>query len=84
MSAIVTAKIMYSGFLVSCINGVALIIWISRVFGEFWLSIVSYTGFSLGSGSVLNSDSGSLSIFFMVKYQFFLYFRVVSLSFCLA
>src|SRR6266702_4243008 len=90
MLAIVTAKIIYLGFLASCINGVAPIIWISRVSGELWSSIISCVSFFLGLGSVLgiylalNSDLGSLSIFFMVKYQFFLYSCVVNLSFCLA
>ena len=90
ISAIVTVKIIYSGFLASRINGVTPIIWISRVFSELWLSIVSYIGSSSGSGSVLstysalNLDLGSLSIFFIIEYQFFLYFRIVSLSFYLA
>ena len=90
MSAIIMAKIMYSGFLASHINGVTPIIWISRVFSKLWSSIVSYTSSSSGSGLVLsiylvsNSDLGSLSIFFIVEYQFFLYFYVVSLSFYLA
>ena len=34
MSAIITAKIMYSGFLARCASGVALIIWIFRVSSE--------------------------------------------------
>ncbi len=74
ISAIITAKIVYLGFLASCINRVTLIIWISRVFSELWLSIVSYIGSSSGSGSVLstysalNLDLGSLSIFFIIKY----------------
>src|SRR6266700_6977639 len=86
MSAIVMAKIIYLGFLARCTSGVTLIIWIFRVSGKLWLSTVSYIGFSsvsaLGTGLVLNL--GSLSIFFIIKYQFFLYFCMVSLSFCLA
>ena len=88
--AIVIAKIVYLGFLASCASGVALIIWIFRASGGFWLSIVFYISSSLGSSLilsiylVLNSDLGSLSIFFIVEYQFFLYFYVVSLSFYLA
>ena len=34
ISAIVTVKIIYLGFLVSRANGAALIIWMSRVLGE--------------------------------------------------
>ena len=53
---------------------------------ELWLSTVSYIGsflvLALGMGLVLNL--GSLSIFFIIKYQFFLYFHIVSLSFYLA
>jgi hypothetical protein len=72
--AIVTAKIVYLGFLTSCTSGVALIIWIFRVSGLFKLSVVSYIVSYLGSDSVLskklilNLGSGSLSIFFIVKY----------------
>ena len=75
MSAIVTVKIVCSGFLTSHTNGVALIIWMSRVLSELWSSIVSYAGSSLVSGSVsgsvssteLVSNSGSLSILFIVE-----------------
>jgi len=77
ISAIVTAKIVYLGFLVSYANGVAPIIWISKVLSELGLSlvsyIVSYSGLSLvlGTELVLNSGLGSLSILFIVEYQFF-------------
>ena len=85
--AIITVKIVYLGFLVSYINGVALIIQISRVFSKLQLSIVSCVGSSSVSGSVLSIglilDLGSLSIFFIVEYQFFQYLRVLSLNFCL-
>ena len=70
ISAIVTAKIVYSGFLASYASGVAPIIWISRVLSELWLSIVSYLilGLVLGIELVLDLGSGSLSIFFIVVY----------------
>src|SRR6266568_21202 len=90
MLAIIMVKIMCLGFLASRINKVTLIIWISRVSNELWSPEISYVNFFSVSSSVLNiylvlnSDLGSLSIFFIVKYQFFLYFRVVNLSFCLA
>ena len=54
--AIVTAKIIYLGFLVSYTNKVALIIRIFRVLGLLRLSIVSYLGL------------GSLSIFIIIGY----------------
>ena len=71
ISAIVTAKIIYLGFLASCANGVALIIQISKVLSELRLSLVFYLGL------------GSLSILFIVEYQFFQYFCILSLSFYL-
>ena len=37
----------------------------------------------LGTESVLDLGLGSLSILFMVEYQFFWYFYMLSLSFCL-
>jgi len=53
------------------------------------LSLVSYTVPCLVLGSVLDIElvldlgSGSLSILFMVEYQFFWYFYMLSLSFYL-
>jgi len=49
----------------------------SKVLSELRLSLVSYIVSYLGLGSVLGTESvldlglGSLSIFFMVEYQFF-------------
>jgi len=37
----------------------------------------------LGTELVLDLGSGSLSILFIVEYQFFWYFYILSLSFCL-
>ena len=79
MLAIVTAKIIYLGFLASRASGVALIMWISRVLSELWSSAVSYIVFCSSLDSVLNIElvlmldlgSGFLSIFFMVGYQSF-------------
>jgi len=75
ISAIITAKIVYSSFLASRANGVAPIMWIFKVLSKLRLSLVSYTvfylGFLLGTESVLDLGSGSLSILFMVEYQFF-------------
>jgi len=74
ISAIITAKIVYLGFLASYANRVALIIWISRESSELGLSLVSYIvsyltlGSVLGTGLVLDLGSGSLSIFFIVEY----------------
>ena len=74
ISAIVIAKIIYSGFLASRASRVALIIQISRVLSSFRLSIVSYIVSYLGLGSVLGIElvldlgSGSLSILFIVRY----------------
>ena len=72
ISAIVTAKIIYLGFLASCANRVALIIRISKVLSLFRLSIVPYLGLSsvLGKKLILDLGLGSLSILFIVKYQF--------------
>ena len=89
ISAIITAKIVYLGFLVSCANRVALIIQISKVLSELKLFLVSYIVSYLGLGLVLsielvfNLGLGSLSILFIVEYQFFQYFYILSLSFYL-
>jgi len=70
ISAIVIAKIVYSGFLVSRTSGVALIMRIFRVPSSLGLSIASY----LGLGSVLSMELvldlgwGFLRILFMVEY----------------
>jgi hypothetical protein len=77
ISAIVIAKIVYSGFLASRASGVAPIMQISRVLSLFGSSIVSYIVSCLGSGlvlgikSVLDLGLGSLSILFIVGYQSF-------------
>ena len=72
ISAIITAKIVCSGFLASRASGVAPIIQISKVLGLFRLSMVSYSGLGLGlvldTELVLDSDLGSLSILFIVGY----------------
>jgi hypothetical protein len=74
ISATITAKIVYSGFIASHTSGVALIIQISRVSSLFKSSIVSCVGSCLGLGLVsgielvLDSGLGSLSIFFIVGY----------------
>jgi hypothetical protein len=74
ISAIVTAKIIYLGFLVSRASRVALIMQISRVSSLFGSSIVSYVVSCLGLGLVLGIElvldlgSGSLSILFIVRY----------------
>jgi len=68
--AIITAKIICSGFLASYTSGVALIMRISRVPSLFGLSIVSYLGLGLvlGIELVLNLGLGSLRILFIVEY----------------
>ena len=75
ISAIITAKIVYLGFLASRASGVAPIMQTSKVSGLFRSSIVSYSGLGLGLvldiKSVLDSGSGSLSILFIVGYQSF-------------
>jgi len=70
ISAIVTAKIVYLGFLVSCASGVALIMRMSRVPSLLGLSIVSYLGLGLvlGTELVLDLGLGSLRILFIVEY----------------
>ena len=75
--AIITAKIVYLGFLASYASRVALIIQIFRVLSLFRSSIVSYIvsylglGLVLGIKLVLNLGLGSLSILFIVGYQSF-------------
>ena len=89
--AIIIAKIIYLGFLASYASRVALIMWISRVLSSLRSSIVSYIVSYLGLGLdlvlgkklVLDLGLGSLSIFFIVEYQFSQYFYILSLSFCL-
>jgi len=73
ISAIVIVKIVYLGFLASYASGVAPIIRISRVLSSLRLSIVSYLtlGSILGIELILDLGLGSLSIFFIVEYQFF-------------
>ena len=59
-------------FLVSHTSGVAPIIWISNILRLLRLSIVSYLGLGLvlGKKLILDLGAGSLSIFFIVEYQF--------------
>src|SRR5882757_7787816 len=77
ISAIVIVKIVYLGFLASRASRVAPIIWMSKVLSELRLSLVSYIvsylalGLVLGIELVLDLGSGSLSILFIVEYQFF-------------
>jgi len=68
--AIVTVKIIYSGFLASYANEVALIMRISRVPSLFGSSVVSYLGLGLvlGMKLVLDLGLGSLSILFIIGY----------------
>ena len=68
--AIITAKIIYLGFLVSYASGVALIMQISKVLGLFGSSIVSYLGLGLvlDIELVLDLGLGSLNILFLVGY----------------
>ena len=70
ISAIITAKIIYLGFIVSYTNRVALIMQTSKVLGLFRSSTVSYLGLGLvlDIELVLDSGSGSLSILFIVGY----------------
>ena len=72
ISAIITAKIVYLGFIASYANGVAPIMQTSKVLDLFGSSIVSCSGLGLGLISdmelVLDSGSGSLSILFIVGY----------------
>ena len=70
--AIIIAKIIYLGFLISHASKVAPIIQIFRVLSLLKLSIVSYIvsylGLVLGIKSVSDLGLGSLSILFMVEY----------------
>jgi len=74
ISAIMTAKIVYLGFLASRTSGVAPIMRIFRVSSSLGLSMVSYivscsaSSLVLGMELVLDSGSGSLSILFIVEY----------------
>jgi hypothetical protein len=74
ISATITAKIIYLGFIASRASGIALIIQISRVLSLFKSSIVSYIvsylglGLVLGTELVLDLGLGSLSILFIVGY----------------
>ena len=74
ISAIITAKIVYSGFLASYASGVALIMQTFSILSLFRLSIVSYVVSYLGLGLVLNTELvsdlglGSLSILFIIGY----------------
>ena len=89
ISAIITAKIVYLGFLASCANRVALIIQIFKVLSGLRLSLVSYMVLGLVLGLLLDTELvlglglGFLSTLFIVEYQFFQYFYILSLSFCL-
>jgi len=56
ISAIVTVKIVYSGFLASHANRVALIMWIFKVLSEFRSSLVSYIISCSYLGSVLGTE----------------------------
>ena len=79
ISAIMTAKIIYLGFLASHTSKVAPIMWMSRVLSKLLLSAVSYIVSCLSLSLALNielvlmsdSGSGSSSIFFIVGYQSF-------------
>ena len=68
--AIITAKIVYLGFLASYTSGVALIMQISRVLSLLRSSRVSYLtlGLVLGIELVLDLGLGSLSILFIIEY----------------
>ena len=72
ISAIITVKIVYLGFLASRTSKVAPIMQISKVLGLFGSSMVSYSGLGLGLvldiELVLDSGLGSLSILFIVGY----------------
>ena len=70
--AIIIAKIIYLGFLVSRASRIALIMQTSKILDLFRLSIVSYLGLGLGLvldiKLVLDLGLGSLSILFIVGY----------------
>ena len=74
MLAIVTAKIIYIGFLASYTSGVTPIIWIFRVLSLFRLFIVScvvscvVSCLILNMELVLNLGLGSSSILFIIGY----------------
>ena len=70
ISAIITAKMIYLGFLASCASRVALIMQISKVLSLFGLSVVFYLGLGLvlDMELVLDLGLGSLSILFIVGY----------------
>jgi hypothetical protein len=74
ISATITAKIVYLGFIASRTSGVALIMQISRVSSLFGSSIVSCVVSYSGLGLVLDTELvldlglGSLSILFIVGY----------------
>ena len=70
---IIIVKIICLGFLASCTSKVAPIMQISRVLYLFRLSIVSYLALALvlNIELVLDLGLGSLSIFFIVRYQSF-------------
>ena len=75
--AIITAKIVYLGFIASRANRVAPIMQTSRVLSLLRSSIVSYivsyliSDLILGTELVLDLGLGSLSILFIVGYQSF-------------
>jgi hypothetical protein len=73
ISANITAKIVYLGFLASRTSEVALIMWMSRVLSLLGLSVVSCLtlGLVLGIELVLDLGSDSLSILFIIGNQFF-------------
>jgi len=71
ISAIITAKIIYLGFLASRASEVTPIIWMFRVLNKPSSSVVSYIGSSLTLGLISNLGLGSSSILFIVGYQFF-------------
>jgi len=68
--AIITAKIVYLGFLASHASRVALIMQTFSILSLFGSSIVSYLGLGLvlDIELVLDLGSGSLSILFIVGY----------------
>ena len=74
ISAIITAKIVYLGFIASYTNRVALIMQISRVLSLLMSSIVFYVvsylilDLILGIELVLDLGLGVLSILFIVEY----------------
>ena len=73
ISAIIIAKIVCSGFLASRASRVSPIIWMSKILSKFRTSLVFHIvlGLVLGTELVLDLGLGSLSILFIVEYQFF-------------